>query len=398
MRDNSWKVRLSAVAMAVACSSWAAAQEKPAEPRDDRDRSEKAAAKDADPRRDDGIQGTIVRSTKDSVTVRTEEGGEKTYKLGDSSRLRIDGRDSRFDQLKAGQRLQFRLQDDRITDANLFRDDLPQDRSPGAIEGSAQPAVPRQANPQAQTQGAAEQSPVRLGVLLGPSTTTGARIHEVEPGSPAAQAGFRPGDYILKMNGRDITRPEDVGAILSEANREEALSVALWRNGQTTETQVNLGESRVAGFRGDPNQNDPNRPSQSQFDPNRRQQNRFTEGQFGSMARNNTQLPKAWLGIAFGGPNVPQPAGGVEPQRQGQGAVIRSVYPGSPAERAGLRVGDSLRRFNDADVMSGQQVTEAMQRLQPGAEVVLTIVRGGEEQELNVTVESREEFFRNTSR
>jgi carboxyl-terminal processing protease len=61
-------------------------------------------------------------------------------------------------------------------------------------------------------------------------------------------------------------------------------------------------------------------------------------------------------------------------QDGGPGLMIREVYAGSPAEQAGLRVGDRIMRVNGADVASRPQAEVSGQiRGEPGTPVTLTV-------------------------
>jgi membrane-associated protease RseP (regulator of RpoE activity) len=47
-------------------------------------------------------------------------------------------------------------------------------------------------------------------------------------------------------------------------------------------------------------------------------------------------------------------------------AVVRSITPGSPAEQAGLRAGDTVETLNDQTVTAYQDVLEAVRWMKPG--------------------------------
>lgn len=51
-------------------------------------------------------------------------------------------------------------------------------------------------------------------------------IQEVEPNSPAAWIGLRPGDRILALNGRPLENPEELRAFLQRRPRAMWLTVA----------------------------------------------------------------------------------------------------------------------------------------------------------------------------
>jgi Do/DeqQ family serine protease len=57
------------------------------------------------------------------------------------------------------------------------------------------------------------------GALVGNDGGPGVPIVDLAQGSPAAEAGFRPGDRILALNGEDVSAPEDVQRLTSANTR-----------------------------------------------------------------------------------------------------------------------------------------------------------------------------------
>jgi regulator of sigma E protease len=74
----------------------------------------------------------------------------------------------------------------------------------------------------------------------------------------------------------------------------------------------------------------------------------------------------------------------------GLAAVVGSVTPGSPAERAGLKPGDRVVRGNDQPIESWGQWVDFLQR-RPGETVDLTVERGDRQVMLAATLDSVEE-------
>lgn len=70
-----------------------------------------------------------------------------------------------------------------------------------------------------------------------------------------------------------------------------------------------------------------------------------------------------------------------------RGAEIREVIPGSPAEEAGLRVGDLIREVDGRRVSSAHPLAELLSLYRPGARVTLTVEREGEELEIEVILD-----------
>ena len=56
------------------------------------------------------------------------------------------------------------------------------------------------------------------------------------------------------------------------------------------------------------------------------------------------------------------------------GVLLARVGSGTPAARAGLRVGDSIVRVGDTEVISNADLLDALARLQPGQSAQLGIV------------------------
>ena len=69
-----------------------------------------------------------------------------------------------------------------------------------------------------------------------------------------------------------------------------------------------------------------------------------------------------------------------------QAAKIVSVNSGSPAARAGLKAGDVVTKFNGQQVSSSDALIGYVRALNVGDKVTLTIVRGGQQQNVTVTL------------
>lgn len=69
-----------------------------------------------------------------------------------------------------------------------------------------------------------------------------------------------------------------------------------------------------------------------------------------------------------------------------RGAIVTSVQPGSPAERAGIRRGDVVLAINDQPVLDGNNLRNRVAGTAPGTEVTLTVFRDGQEQRIRVTL------------
>ncbi len=73
------------------------------------------------------------------------------------------------------------------------------------------------------------------------------------------------------------------------------------------------------------------------------------------------------------------------------GALVNRVEPGSPAEAAGIEVGDVIVRFNDMTVDVFSDLPPLVGMVRPGTEVAVEISRWGERIVMQVEVAQREE-------
>ncbi|KRE79854.1 S1C family serine protease [Arthrobacter sp. Soil763] len=68
------------------------------------------------------------------------------------------------------------------------------------------------------------------------------------------------------------------------------------------------------------------------------------------------------------------------------GADVATVESGSAADKAGIKVGDVITKFQDRTISDPNQLTAAVREQAAGATVKVTVLRGGQEKELEVTL------------
>lgn len=72
---------------------------------------------------------------------------------------------------------------------------------------------------------------------------TGALVQRVVRDSPADQAGIRPGDVIIRVDGRPVRQAEDIADYLDSAKAVgDTVTLEVWRDGETFNLEVTLGE------------------------------------------------------------------------------------------------------------------------------------------------------------
>lgn len=73
-----------------------------------------------------------------------------------------------------------------------------------------------------------------------------------------------------------------------------------------------------------------------------------------------------------------------------QGALVRSVEAGSPAEKAGVEAGDIITRFEGKPIEKASDLPRAVGSVKPGTRSAMTVFRRGASRDLTITVAEME--------
>jgi putative serine protease PepD len=73
----------------------------------------------------------------------------------------------------------------------------------------------------------------------------------------------------------------------------------------------------------------------------------------------------------------------------GDGAEVQEVVPGGPAERAGIRPGDIIKKVGGVDVKEPADVAAALETRAPGDEVEIEVERGGSTEKIDTKLGKR---------
>ncbi|MGA9308379.1 MAG: Do family serine endopeptidase [Candidatus Sulfotelmatobacter sp.] len=77
----------------------------------------------------------------------------------------------------------------------------------------------------------------------------------------------------------------------------------------------------------------------------------------------------------------------------GSGITVAHVVPGSPADQAGLKLGDTITTVDGKKVTKGTELVAEIASRKPGSKVMLGFLRNGKPQETTVTVADRAKLF-----
>jgi serine protease Do len=77
----------------------------------------------------------------------------------------------------------------------------------------------------------------------------------------------------------------------------------------------------------------------------------------------------------------------------GTGVPISSVVAGSPADQAGLKVGDTITNVDGKKVTKGSELVSDIASRKPGSKIAIGFLRNGKPQETSVTIADRAKLF-----
>jgi serine protease Do len=158
----------------------------------------------------------------------------------------------------------------------------------------------------------------------------------VEPKSPADKAGVKTGDIILAVDGRDIENSIDLPRVIGESRPGTAVTLKVWRQGETKELRASLGEAPAEKV---------------------------------ARAESESKAKPSKLGLAV------RPLTEEERKRlEAEGGLLVEQSEG-PAARAGVQTGDVILAFNNQPVKSVDQLRRLVDRSR--GSIALLIQREG---------------------
>jgi serine protease Do len=178
---------------------------------------------------------------------------------------------------------------------------------------------------------------------IGLQKAAGALVSSVESDGPADKAGVKPGDVIIKYDGRPVESSNDLRRMVASTKPGSKVSATVWRNGAPRDLQVTVGEMQA-------------------------------------------DQPHAMRG---------EPGRGAGPAADALGLVVSDVGPDQqkelkikggvqvdsvdgPAALAGVRQGDVIVSINNVEVTGAKQFAELVAKLDLSKSAAL-LVRSGEQ-------------------
>jgi Do/DeqQ family serine protease len=172
-----------------------------------------------------------------------------------------------------------------------------------------------------------------LAKALGVSQERGAVVTQVAPGSPAAKAGLKTGDVVVKVDGKPVHNAADLRNTVGLMRIGQTVTLDVLRDGKPLQVEARIEKAK---------------------------ETKLSAGEV------NKRLQGAELGDIT--PDNPQ-------YNRVQGVLVLKVERDSPAWNAGLRQGDVIRSVNREPVRSVAELEAAVKKSSDG--LLLNIQRDG---------------------
>ena len=247
-------------------------------------------------------------------------------------------------------------------------------RTPGTPETPGMPAAP---------------PPPINKAFLGVSTKAtenGAQIVEVSPESPAAKAGLKEDDIITKINKEAIDGPAALFEQIGKFKPEDKITVEFLREGKSIKKEVVLAKNKMPAIA--------RAEALSPLDglDSDVEVYNFDAEDFNKRGENFNRNFKRGFAL----PNLPNLEGidvmskkpklgiSIEDLEEGHGVKIKTVNSGSPADKAGLKVGDIITTVDKHEVKEVNDIK--WQYFEAGQNIKIGIIRNKENKIIEVKI------------
>jgi serine protease Do len=179
-----------------------------------------------------------------------------------------------------------------------------------------------------------------MAAAFGLKKPEGALVSDVVAGGPAQTAGIKRGDIITAYDGKEIKRMSDLPRLVAETPVGKTVEIKVIRDGKEMALKATISELPAGKIAfGGP----------------------VSEESLGMRVDNITPRWSHQLGI-----------------KDKSGVVVTGVAPNSPAEEAGIQVGDIIKEINRKPIRNMKDYESGLSGWERGKPLLLLIKRGGQ--------------------
>ncbi len=210
----------------------------------------------------------------------------------------------------------------------------------------------------------------------------GAIVGKVLPDSPAAKAGLKQNDVITDINGQRIEGTAQFRRMIHEIPAGRAVQLTVWRDGRSQSISATLGKSEARRETGMINGPDtfafhmPNIPEMPEV------------AGLGDLNNFALMVPgQARLGV--NAEDLQGDFGNYFGAPEGEGVLVREVFPDSPAAKAGLKSGDVITSVGGERVRTTSELRDKLRNGKDAKTFSLGVLRNKNSLTLSVELPAR---------
>ena len=197
----------------------------------------------------------------------------------------------------------------------------------------------------------------------------GVFIDDVVDDSPAEEAGFKPGDIVVKFAGKEVEDSYDLRKLIQKTKPDTKVKVEVIRDGKEMTLSAKIADRK------------------DETDDIKILGGRFASPRFKIITGNDDisggfvkSYKDYWEKRAFLGVNMEKLSKGLaEYFEVKHGALVTEVIEDSPAEKAGMKPGDVITEFRGREVREPEDVSHYIKKNDVGDEVDVKVIRKGKE-------------------
>jgi S1-C subfamily serine protease len=251
----------------------------------------------------------------------------------------------------------------------------------------------------------------RLGVGLEDTEgdLRGAKVRSVEEGSPAAKAGLKEGDVIVRFDGEAVRSASHLARLVGETPAGRTVPIEVSRGGATQKLMATLAEGRGRiGVFSSPGHEfafempdfdiqvpEPPKAPAAPAPPVAPHVWTWKSDDFGNRAFRFLVGGPRKLGIEY--MEIGEQLAGYFKLAGKTGVLVSSVDADGPAAKGGMKAGDVILKLGTETIEDGDDLREAVAEAKGGTEVTVTVQRDGRPLDLKVTLAKPEPKVRHRS-
>lgn len=212
----------------------------------------------------------------------------------------------------------------------------------------------------------------------------GAVVGGIVPESPAAKAGLKENDVVLEVNGLRVEGAEQFRRMIREIPSGRTAALMVWRDGRSQTIKVTLGKPDTSKLKVLPQM-----PKSFSFSmpelkvmPDLSGLDRLRTFTMVSPGRPllgiDAESLEGDFGRFFGAP-------------EGEGVLVREIFAGSAAAKAGLKVGDVITSVDGERIRSASELREKLLTKKEDKAIQLGVLRNKSEISVSVELPRHEE-------